>query len=157
MSCFCGDDDDVKKENELKGPVDDSNRKLRDVIFLILFALFWVGFIVIAGIAFGEGDPRRIIYGTDSWGNLCGRDNDKEIESKMSGLDTRGYGFLYYTNPTDDSAFKLCVKECPQVDTTCSAGSNCEYCLNSVGTPYGEQFTGSQLASLICLFLKFHN
>lgn len=35
------------------------DRKCRDILFLILFVLFWIGMIIVAGNAFAKGDPRR--------------------------------------------------------------------------------------------------
>lgn len=38
-----------------------ADRKCRDVFFLILFALFWVGMVVISALAYANGDPRRMM------------------------------------------------------------------------------------------------
>jgi hypothetical protein len=35
------------------------DRKCRDILFLILFVLFWIGMVIVAGNAFAKGDPRR--------------------------------------------------------------------------------------------------
>ena len=42
------------------GPV--GPRRCRDVIFLIIFFLYWVGMFLVAGLAFTSGDPRRLMY-----------------------------------------------------------------------------------------------
>ena len=52
--------------------VGDNRRKCRDVFFLILFLLFWLGMVVIAAVAVNAGEPKRLIYGTDWQGNICG-------------------------------------------------------------------------------------
>ena len=49
-----------------------SQRKCRDTFCCLLFALFWVGMIVIAGVAFDKGHPQRLLYGTDYQGKTCG-------------------------------------------------------------------------------------
>lgn len=110
MGC-CGDSDAVREEKEMKGPI--KNRHCTDVIMLLVFLAFCCGMVAIASLSLKAGDPRRIIYGTDSWGNLCGRKNDPAINATNAGLDLTDFPFLYYTNPTDFDAFRLCVAECP--------------------------------------------
>jgi len=51
----------------------EENRSCTDCPFLLLFFGFWVGFVIIAGIAFSNGDPNRILYGTDYLGFTCGQ------------------------------------------------------------------------------------
>lgn len=68
------------------GPI--SKRRCRDVFWLLLFAVFWVGMFVIAGFAYQVGDPFRLIYGIDYRGNLCGRPNANE--------DLSDRPYLYY-------------------------------------------------------------
>jgi hypothetical protein len=51
--------------------VPNSERKCRDSLCCIIFALFWVGMVVIAGIAFNHGNPKRLLYGTDYNGEVC--------------------------------------------------------------------------------------
>jgi solute carrier family 44 (choline transporter-like protein), member 1 len=50
-------------------------RSCRDVLFLLLFILFWVGMIVVAIKAGQVGNVDRLIYGVDYEGNVCGVDN----------------------------------------------------------------------------------
>ena len=54
-----------KKEEDkgLSGPTGD--RECRDIIWLLLFIVFWAGMLIIAGFAFANGEPKRLIYGTD--------------------------------------------------------------------------------------------
>ena len=69
----CDADDEVKRNQqaELKGPLD--KRSCKDIIWLLLFIVFWVGMVVIAQWSLRNGDPYRILYGEDSFGNTCGR------------------------------------------------------------------------------------
>jgi len=43
------------------------------------------------------GNPYRLIYGSDSWGNVCNQDNEviPGVKSNLTGLDLRNkqYGF----------------------------------------------------------------
>jgi hypothetical protein len=39
----------------------NSNRKCRDIPFLVLFLLFWAGMIIVAINATKQGDPRRLV------------------------------------------------------------------------------------------------
>jgi len=64
---------------------------------LLLFIGFCCGMVVIAGISLASGNPRRIVYGTDSWGNYCGQDNGAAIPNVTnSGLDLSSKPYLYY-------------------------------------------------------------
>lgn len=85
-----------------------------------------VGMIIIAGFAFQNGDPRRLIYGTDSWGNLCGVDNPNLVAGvPNSGLDFTNQRLLYYHDPSDSDALRVCVAACPNVDQTCTGTGDC--------------------------------
>lgn len=57
------------------GPI--KNRSCTDVICCILFVLFTVGMVAVGVIAFMWGDPKKILYPTDSLGNMCGYGNYK--------------------------------------------------------------------------------
>ena len=49
-----------------------TQRKCHDMLCCVLFAVFWIGMVIIAGIAFHSGNPLRLLYGTDYQGNVCG-------------------------------------------------------------------------------------
>lgn len=73
------------------------------------------------------GDPRRLAYGIDSFGNVCGAKNSWNGEE---GPDFREYKKLYYLNPLDllnattfRSARAICVKECPSIQDLCDVDS----------------------------------
>eukprot|EP00054_Salpingoeca_dolichothecata_P014314 m.80628 g.80628 ORF g.80628 m.80628 type:complete len:645 (+) comp20931_c1_seq1:81-2015(+) len=94
-----------------KGPIDD--RSCTDVLFLLIFIAFWVGMVVIASLAFRDGEPGRIIYGYDSYGNVCSQDNSRVVNNSNSGLDMGSRDYLFYFDPTDDGALRICVSSCP--------------------------------------------
>ena len=57
------------------------NRKCRDVLFLLLFFLYALGMLIIAGYGYKNGDPVVLIYGPDYNGNICNQDS---VRSKGS-------------------------------------------------------------------------
>ena len=82
------------------------------------------------------GNPERLQYGIDSYGNLCGSKNDW---NGTTGPDLRNATKLYYLNPlqllnpsTIYTAQSICVSSCPTNTSLCSI-SNFP-CLN--GTQY---------------------
>jgi len=48
------------------------DRKCTDCLFCLLFLVFWVGMVAIAGIGIGGGEPDRLLYGVDY--EVCCRD-----------------------------------------------------------------------------------
>ena len=50
-----------------------THRSCTDVFFLVLFVVFWVGFLVLGGLSLKSGDPNRLLYGTDYLGYVCGK------------------------------------------------------------------------------------
>ncbi|XP_038057483.1 choline transporter-like protein 1 isoform X2 [Patiria miniata] len=100
------------------GPLDD--RSCRDVICLFLFLAFWVGMGYIAVVSIMDGQPERIIFGADSYGNVCGKNNGLIPGVNLSGqnLIDRPYVFTFnpesIINPATPTKM-LCVSECPDV------------------------------------------
>ncbi|TPX36952.1 hypothetical protein SmJEL517_g00954 [Synchytrium microbalum] len=96
---------------EVIGP--QANRRCRDIIFLALFIVYWVGMFVVAALAIRTGNPQKLIAPTDSKGQYCGW-NNALINSSLA--DLTNYPYLYYINPlsplTTDS---VCVAACPTV------------------------------------------
>mmetsp|Transcript_30222 Transcript_30222/g.87842 ORF Transcript_30222/g.87842 Transcript_30222/m.87842 type:complete len:750 (-) Transcript_30222:1176-3425(-) len=87
---FCkGTDIDVSH-----GPL--RTRRVRDIPFCILYLLHWAGVIVLAYIAFSNGNPNRLFAGRDYAGNFCGLPSSAKSDSRL----------LYYTLDFDsfDSA-----------------------------------------------------
>eukprot|EP00879_Flechtneria_rotunda_P020927 GHRR01022035.1.p1 GENE.GHRR01022035.1~~GHRR01022035.1.p1 ORF type:complete len:473 (+),score=147.31 GHRR01022035.1:32-1420(+) len=90
---------------------------------------------VVCGIAFGAGDPNRLIYGIDSHGLLCGSNNTYRNTS----MDLTDKPNLYYLNALDlldptnlMYAKTVCVSDCPTSDDLCSisslpCGNNSQY------------------------------
>ena len=49
------------------------------------YAAFWFGLVVVAALALDQGDPFRLIYGSDSFGNSCGTSNKNKYDNINSG------------------------------------------------------------------------
>jgi hypothetical protein len=114
-------------------------RACQDILMAALFVGFIIGVAVITGWSVTNGKPNRLIYGADSWGNICGTSNTKLLDgSPYSGLDLVDYPHEYRT--LDNSGRKLCVAKCPLAYTVCAVDrQRCEaagVCTNVPGSPY---------------------
>ena len=99
-------------------PVDVQNRRCTDILFLVIFALYWLGMIVVTVIGTQQGDPRRLVYGTDNAGRVCGGDElpDKPYtvyprtaeDALLAGEE------ISRTEPWNILFFGVCVSECPK-------------------------------------------
>ena len=67
---------DANNEDDAAGTANGispgKGRKCRDVCCLALFAVFWLGMMVICSVALNTGDPYRLLYGSDYEGEACG-------------------------------------------------------------------------------------
>ncbi|VDN25100.1 unnamed protein product [Cylicostephanus goldi] len=104
-------------------------RSCTDCSFLILFLIFCGGLGSIAWFALDNGDPYRILYGSDSFGNTCGRNNgpifirsNKTVEKEQfeySGQNMTERRFMFPLNASRalDTVW-TCVRSCPEVTIT---------------------------------------
>ncbi|XP_021061928.1 choline transporter-like protein 2 isoform X2 [Mus pahari] len=101
-----------KYDPTFKGPI--YNRGCTDVICCVLLFLAIVGYVAVGIIAWTHGDPRKVIYPTDSKGEFCGQKGTKNADKP----------FLFYfnivkcANPLVLLEFhcptpQMCVKQCP--------------------------------------------
>eukprot|EP00058_Branchiostoma_floridae_P004452 XP_002589940.1 hypothetical protein BRAFLDRAFT_127837 [Branchiostoma floridae] len=110
--------------DDFDGPL--SERSCRDVFFLLLFLAFWGGMGYVTYLALVGGNMFRLLYGVDSWGNICGVKNDVIGNVSLSGQDMTSKQFLFFYDLTDVSAIfatstdtvRLCVKSCPSENVT---------------------------------------
>ncbi|ELV14045.1 choline transporter-like protein 2 isoform X4 [Tupaia chinensis] len=101
-----------KYDPTFKGPI--YNRGCTDVICCVFLFLAIVGYVAVGIIAWTHGDPRKVIYPTDSRGEFCGQKGTKNANKP----------FLFYFNivkcasplvllefqcPTP----QICVEKCP--------------------------------------------
>ncbi|XP_067846063.1 choline transporter-like protein 3 [Heptranchias perlo] len=96
-------------------------RRCTDVLWLVIFCLFWGGMVFIAGYAVTVGSAERLIFGYDSYGNICGKKNSPIKGASLSGQDmiSRKHVFFLNTCNVDIKNHKInsvsiCVSGCPQ-------------------------------------------
>eukprot|EP00055_Hartaetosiga_balthica_P014379 m.78479 g.78479 ORF g.78479 m.78479 type:complete len:649 (+) comp8579_c0_seq1:48-1994(+) len=130
MGCCGGGGNQVHPVQKGKLPPSPNmggNRKCTDVFFLILFILYWIGMAVVGYIALRDGDPLRLLSGTDSFGNRCGEKNPTPlINSTNSGLDMTNRTKVFFYSVGNSDALVLCVPACPTINTTYANSSFCE-------------------------------
>ncbi|XP_071964392.1 choline transporter-like protein 1 [Antedon mediterranea] len=106
---------DSEVDEEFDGVVD--NRQCRDVLCCILFLAFWCGMGYVAFVSFTHGQPERLIFGVDSYGNVCGQENEDIPGVQLSGLNMKDKRYLFYFEDTaltgSIDSKKLCVAACP--------------------------------------------
>ncbi|XP_006004880.1 choline transporter-like protein 5 isoform X2 [Latimeria chalumnae] len=101
-----------KFDPTFRGPI--HNRQCTDVLCCVLFIVIILGYIVLGIVAWVHGDPRKVVYPTDSNGQFCGQ----------QGTSNENKTILFYFNilkcaspivlinlqcPTT----QLCVSKCP--------------------------------------------
>ncbi|KAL0840483.1 hypothetical protein ABMA28_015727 [Loxostege sticticalis] len=86
-----------------------------DVLWLIIYILFWILMIIVAAISFVYGNPQRLINGYDSFGNTCGvKTNKKLINFPLAGISTIDKNYLFFMDIKElRRSLKICVKQCP--------------------------------------------
>ncbi|XP_071476563.1 choline transporter-like protein 1, partial [Diadema antillarum] len=122
MSCFGGGNrvqpfrtDPADREDDgFEGPL--RQRSCRDVPCLIIFLVFLGGMGYVTYLALRDGNPARLIYGDDSFGNVCGRKNSPISNVSLSGRDMTDRPYVFFF---DKVAFtgvieskRLCVAQC---------------------------------------------
>ncbi|XP_055898138.1 choline transporter-like protein 2 isoform X2 [Biomphalaria glabrata] len=100
----------IKYDPSFKGPI--NNRSCTDIICCIIFIIFLMGMAVVSIVGYARGDPIRLIYPTDSHGNICGygKYSDKPYLFFFDLVTCAKLGPAVVTGcPTP----QVCVKECP--------------------------------------------
>ncbi|QDZ19122.1 choline transporter [Chloropicon primus] len=127
MGCFDVETNKVGPEEERaeKTPGVETalreDRKCKDVLFLVIYLGFLAGLAYVGIVAIEKGDWRRLLYGTDSNGHLCGVKNkngpDFSSMRKIVYIDSMepslGVGFA--------NARRVCASECPKGGRVCTA------------------------------------
>ncbi|XP_067341975.1 choline transporter-like protein 5-B isoform X2 [Channa argus] len=101
-----------KFDPNFKGPV--HKRNCTDVCCCVIFVIVVLGYIALGTTAWIQGDPRKLIYPTDSHGQLCGQKNTSNADKTI----------LFYFNMLKCSkpevlinlqcpTTQLCVSKCP--------------------------------------------
>jgi hypothetical protein len=91
-------------------------------MFMLLVAVSqcWPMSCHIISYADDKGDAYRIINGVDSFGNVCGRSNSYTdgVNVNNTNLNMEDRSYLYYADPTNATAPRVCVPECPYHEST---------------------------------------
>ncbi|XP_067877448.1 choline transporter-like protein 2 isoform X1 [Heterodontus francisci] len=121
---FYGKYDEPKKfDPSFKGPI--ANRSCTDIICCLVFFVAIVGYFIVGIVAWTHGDPRKVIYPTNSRGEFCGQVGSRN-EHKP---------FLFYFNILKcASPLVLLEFQCP---TTQTCVSKCPEKFDSFITSYG--------------------
>lgn len=82
-SCLCRccggkSNDDTQNSGEEGEP----HREIRDIIWALLFIAFWAGSWTYSSLALKKGDPALLVYGLDYDGNVCNRNQARELRRK---------------------------------------------------------------------------
>ncbi|KAB0387583.1 hypothetical protein FD755_002539 [Muntiacus reevesi] len=101
-------------------------RKCTDTAWLFLFFLFWTGLVFIMGYSVAAGATGRLLFGYDSFGNVCGKKNSPVEGAPLSGQDMTQKKHVFFMNSCNLEvrdvrlgSTVLCVSSCPeeQLDT----------------------------------------
>ncbi|XP_053772268.1 choline transporter-like protein 3 isoform X3 [Desmodus rotundus] len=101
-------------------------RKCTDTPWLFLFFLFWTGLVFITGYSVVAGAPGGLLFGHDSFGNVCGKKNPPVEGAPLSGQDMTLKKHVFFMNSCHleveagrPGPTALCVSSCPdeQLDT----------------------------------------
>ncbi|XP_016855754.1 choline transporter-like protein 3 isoform X8 [Homo sapiens] len=73
-------------------------RKCTDTAWLFLFFLFWTGLVFIMGYSVVAGAAGRLLFGYDSFGNMCGKKNSPVEGAPLSGQDMTLKKHVFFMN-----------------------------------------------------------
>lgn len=89
-------------------------RGCTDLPWLFALAALLGVAVFVASFALALGDPRRLVHGYDSFGNVCGARNAPIGSLALSGMDASDKPYLFYLDVADPrNSLKICVSQCP--------------------------------------------
>jgi len=107
-----------KYDPNFAGPI--KNRSCTDVICCLLFAVYVIGMLAVGFLAYTWGDPKKLLFPTDSHGNVCGTGShaDQKYLFFFDLLECLPTSVQSVTDVTSLSITgcktpQVCVKECP--------------------------------------------
>ncbi|XP_040854627.1 choline transporter-like protein 3 isoform X1 [Ochotona curzoniae] len=96
-------------------------RKCTDKMWLFLFFLFWAGLMFLTGYSVVAGAAGRLLFGYDSFGNVCGKKNSPVEGAPLSGQDMTLKKHVFFMNSCTQALkdekpgpTALCVSSCPE-------------------------------------------
>eukprot|EP00697_Spironema_sp_BW2_P007876 gnl/Spiro4/2228_TR1073_c0_g1_i1.p1 gnl/Spiro4/2228_TR1073_c0_g1~~gnl/Spiro4/2228_TR1073_c0_g1_i1.p1 ORF type:complete len:643 (-),score=111.67 gnl/Spiro4/2228_TR1073_c0_g1_i1:10-1938(-) len=130
-----------QKQRTTQLPVHKKDRRVQDVIYLFIFVAFWIGMFVVMVRAFDLGDPRRLSFGFDAFGNLCNTLNSTSTIGATYPGSTLSFPKLYFVVPNDTTT-AICIAACPATATALPNGLS-----DAVNVLSFPSFYASSLAS----------
>ncbi|XP_007236993.3 choline transporter-like protein 5-B isoform X1 [Astyanax mexicanus] len=120
-----------KFDPTFRGPV--PKRGCTDVLCCVIFVIVILGYIALGTVAWLHGDPRKVVYPTDSYGQFCGQQGTPNANKAILFY----FNILHCANPTvlinlQCPTTQLCVAKCPDrfatyVDMQYNYGRNRSY------------------------------
>lgn len=96
-------------------------RKCTDKTWLFVFFLFWTGLMFLMGYSVVAGAAGRLLFGYDSFGNVCGKKNSPVEGAPLSGQDMTLKKHVFFMNSCTQAIrderlgpTALCVSSCPE-------------------------------------------
>ncbi|XP_008297699.1 choline transporter-like protein 5-B [Stegastes partitus] len=101
-----------KFDPNFSGPV--QNRSCTDVVCCVIFVIVILGYIALGTVAWIHGDPRKVVYPTDSHGQFCGQQDTPNANKAILFY----FNMLKCANPAvlinlQCPTTQLCVSKCP--------------------------------------------
>ncbi|XP_029988685.1 choline transporter-like protein 5-B isoform X3 [Sphaeramia orbicularis] len=101
-----------KFDPNFRGPI--HNRSCTDVVCCIIFIIVILGYIALGTVAWTHGDPRKVVYPTDSHGQFCGQQGTPNANKAILFY----FNMLKCANPAviinlQCPTTQLCVSKCP--------------------------------------------
>ncbi|XP_056235026.1 choline transporter-like protein 5-B isoform X3 [Seriola aureovittata] len=101
-----------KFDPNFRGPI--HNRSCTDVVCCVIFVIVILGYIALGTVAWIHGDPRKVVYPTDSHGQFCGQKNTPNANKAILFY----FNMLKCANPAvlinlQCPTTQLCVSKCP--------------------------------------------
>ena len=132
ICCCCPVKDDTDGQVQTNENLLDKKRQsvtCTDIPTLVIFLIFLLVSVIVSILGIVKGNPLRLYYGYDSFGNTCGAgngshifDNKKLANYSLSGLDMSDKKYVFFMNAMFPfSSMKLCVQECPTGDSGSAA------------------------------------
>ncbi|XP_065646897.1 choline transporter-like protein 4 isoform X2 [Hydra vulgaris] len=116
------------------GPI--KNRSCTDIICCLIFVLYIVGMLIVGFLAFSWGSPTKLLYPTDSRGNLCGVGTfaDRKNLFYFDLLECIPNSLSDIYSITSCKTTQICVKDCPSQNafylTADKSNLYCQYEVN---------------------------
>ncbi|KAL4608266.1 choline transporter-like protein 5 isoform X2 [Arapaima gigas] len=101
-----------KFDPTFRGPV--HNRNCTDVLCCVAFIIVILGYIALGTVAWIHGDPRKVVYPTDSYGQFCGQKGTTNAKKAILFY----FNILKCASPAvlinlQCPTTQLCVPKCP--------------------------------------------